>query len=115
MKENKSDDLIDLASKVAEESGVSVDKLLGDLEKNIQRVAKMCKSDAGKYKILGIDKFSGEDWLHGEYGTAEEALEEARKLTKEGMGYATHSDIATVYYAYDSDGKYLGGDTWHGE
>jgi hypothetical protein len=31
------------------------------------------------------------------------------------MGSATDSSIATVYYAYDPAGKYLGGDTWHKE
>lgn len=75
----------------------------------------MCKSDSGKYKVLGIDKFNGTDWVHGEYDTAGAALKEARKLTKEGMDYASHCDIATVYYAYDPEGKYLGGDIWNEE
>ena len=105
----------DLAKQVADESGVSSDQLLGDLERNIQRVARMKKSDAGKYKVLGIDKFDGSDWVHGEYNTADEALREARKMTKEAMGLASGSSIATVYYAYDPQGRYLGGDTWNKE
>ena len=105
----------DLAEQVADESGVSPDQLLGDLERNMQRVTGMRKSDAGKYKVLGIDKFDGSDWIHGEYDTADEALQEARKMTKKAMGSASDSSIATVYYAYDSQGRYLGGDTWNKE
>lgn len=79
------------------------------------RVAEMRRSDSRNYRVLGIDKFSGENWIHGEYRTAEEALDEARKMTREAMPHATGSSIATVYYAYDPKGKYLGGDIWHGE
>ena len=39
----------------------------------------------------------------------------ARKLTKEAMRDTSDSSIATVYYAYDPKGRYLGGDTWHNE
>ncbi len=69
----------------------------------------------GKYKVLGIDKWDGEDWLHGEYDSAEEALKEARKRTKECMSSASDRSIATVFYAYDPQGHYLGGDTWEKE
>ena len=31
------------------------------------------------------------------------------------MKDATDSSVATVYYAYDPDGNYLGGDTWYDE
>ena len=72
----------------------------------------MRKSDDGKYKVLGIDKFDGDDWLHGTYDTAEEALKEAREKTKEAMSSASDKSIATVFYAYDPKGNYLGGDAW---
>ena len=82
------------------------------LEKELQRVAEMRKSNAGKYKVLGIDKFDGSDWVHGEYDTEDMALWEARKMTKEAMSSASDFSVATVYYAYDPQGRYLGGDTW---
>ena len=55
------------------------------LKEIIQKVDKIRESDSKKYKVLGIDKFSGEDWVHGRYDTAEEALTESRRLTKERM------------------------------
>ena len=82
---------------------------------NFQRIADLKRSDAGKYKVIGIDKFDGGDWVQGEFDTPKEALEIARKLTEEAMRYASDSSIATVYYAYDPAGRYLGGDTWHNE
>lgn len=114
MDENKSGRAMDLAKRVSRESGTSVDALLKGLEANRQRVAKMT-SGSGKYTVLGIDKFDGTDWLCGRYDTAEEALREARRLTREAMPSASSANIATVYYAYDTDGNYLGGDTWCGE
>lgn len=68
--------------------------------------------DSKKCKVVGIDKFDGEDWLHGEYNTEKEALEEAIKQTKEAMKESSSGDIATVYYAYGTKGNYLGGDVW---
>jgi len=81
-------------------------------KRNIERVAKMRKSPEGKCKVIGVDKFDGEDWVEGEYDTPEEALKEARRLTEEAKPLASHHNVATVYYAYDRDGNYLGGDTW---
>lgn len=104
-----------LAELVARESGVPVSGLLANLEKEHQRIVGLRKSGTGKYKVLGIDKFDGTDWVHGEYKTAKKALEEARKMTKEAMDSASDSSIATVYYAYDPSGKYLGGDAWNGQ
>ena len=53
--------------------------------------------------------------MHGEYETAEEALRVARELTQNAMELASDSSVATVYYAYSPDGKYLGGDVWNNE
>jgi hypothetical protein len=82
---------------------------------NWKRVAELRKSEAGKYKVIGIDKFDGGDWVHAEYDSAEEALKTARELTRDAMSSASDASIATVYYAYTPSGKYLGGDTWHNE
>jgi len=82
---------------------------------NIERIAKMVKSPEGKYKVIGIKKFSGEDWIQGEYDTVKEALDVARELTEKKRPSAFSYKTAEVYYAYDPDGNYLGGDTWVGE
>ncbi len=106
---------LEIASALSRESGVPLDDILHAHHVKAQEVAEKRKSDSGNFRVLGIDKFDGEDWVHGEYGTKEEALEEARKMTREAMGSATDSSIATVYYAYDPSGNYLGGDTWDDE
>ncbi len=92
-----------------------IDGRVGALAPKYVRVAGKGESQQGKYKVLGIDKFDGEDWVHGEYDSADEALTVARKMTKEAMPLATHGSIATVYYAYDPKGRYLGGDVWNRE
>jgi len=95
---------------------MSIDDNCGDkLAANWKRVAELRKSGAGKYKVIGIDKFDGEDWVHAEYDSAEEALKTARELTRDAMSSASDASIATVYYAYAPSGKYLGGDTWHNQ
>jgi hypothetical protein len=91
------------------------DKSVEKYASTLERVAELKRSDDGKYKVIGIDKFDGEDWVQGEYSSAEEAMGVARKLTKKAMGSASDSSIATVYYAYNPKGGYLGGDTWHNE
>ena len=70
------------------------------------------KSPNGRFRVLGVDKFSVEDWVAGEFDTAEEALGFARKKSEEARPCASDHSIATIYYAYDPDGNYLGGDTW---
>ncbi|MBI5148952.1 hypothetical protein HZA33_04705 [Candidatus Pacearchaeota archaeon] len=60
-----------------------------------------------KYTVLGIDKCLNEDWLHGEYDTAEEALRVARRLTKKYEAFSESCDISMIFYAYAPDGKCL--------
>lgn len=112
MSEYKFPDLatLRLAKLVANERGVPVDDLLKELEAKIERTSELRKSRTGKYSVIGLDKFDNEDWVHGEYDTAKEAVEEARKRTKEERRYASDSSVATVYYAYDPSGRYLGGE-----
>ena len=104
------DDLIKLTIKEEGVDGLS--RRLNAMETKYERVSKMRKSDSGKYTVIGIDKFDGEDWIEGKYESAKQALGVARKKTKEAMHLASDSSVATVYYAYDSDGTYLGGDAW---
>lgn len=73
------------------------------------------KKPEGRYKVIGVDKFSDEDFELGCYDSAEEALKVAREKTRESMGHASDHSVATVYYVYAPDGKYLGGDAWVGE
>lgn len=82
------------------------------LTERIKHVHEMRNSNNGKYRVIGLDQFDYEDWIHGEYDTAEEAIETAEKLTEKARPYATDHSIATLYYAYDPDGKYIGGGHW---
>ncbi len=66
------------------------------------------RKNRGKYYVIGVDKFSNEDWLHGFYKTAKQALAESERKTIEQRKYASDSSVATVYYAYNPKGKYLG-------
>jgi len=104
-----------IAGAVSRESGVPLDDILHTHHINAEKVADKRKSDSGKCRVLGVDKFDGEDWIHGEYDTPQQALREARTMTKDAMKLASDSTIATVYYAYGPSGKYLGGDVWNEE
>ena len=73
------------------------------------------KAPLGKFIVVGVDKFSYEDWLEGTYDTAEQALKVARSKTEREKPLATDHSVATVYYAYDDQDNYLGGDIWVGE
>ncbi|MGV8169114.1 MAG: hypothetical protein ACP5N3_03595 [Candidatus Nanoarchaeia archaeon] len=66
----------------------------------------------GKYFVLGVDRFDDEDFFGGSFDTPQEAIEYAREKTKEAMPYASDASIATVYYAYNPQGGYIGGDAW---
>src|SRR3989344_1341997 len=89
----------ELIEGVADERGISPAELIIETETNQQRVTNLKRSPNGKYRVIGIDRFDGEDWLQNEYNTPQEALEEARRLTREAMPSATSETIATVYYA----------------
>lgn len=87
----------------------------------------------GKYQILGIDRYKppGSDdahWVVGDYDSQAEALRVAREKTREAGGFAMDASgqtasegseraraVATVYYVYDDEGRYLGGDIYEEE
>lgn len=64
---------------------------------------------AEKYKVVGIDRFSDEDWEEGVYSDKNKAIKKARSLTKKASKDSDNDSIATVYYVYDDKGNYLGG------
>jgi len=75
-----------------------------------------------RFKVICIDWFhdqpgdeDGAPIVVGRYRTAKEAVAAAREMTQDAMQYASHASVATVYYAHDDKGRYLGGDTWNGE
>lgn len=105
----------ELNKEATPETGFVTKEMIETTERNIERVAKMVKSPEGKCKVIGVDKFEGEDWVEGEYDTPEEALRVAQEKTNEEKPLASHHSVATVFYAYDSKGHYLGGDTWVNE
>lgn len=80
--------------------------------RNAQRVTQLRKNDDGKFRVIGLDKYDSEDWLEGEFDSAEEAIEVAERRTNESKANCTSADVATVFFAYNPNGEYLGGDTW---
>jgi hypothetical protein len=67
----------------------------------------------GKYRIIGVDRFeevhgSGQ-WVVGDYDDRDAALALARQQTRENLALASSPEIATFFYVYDDNGRYLGG------
>ena len=100
---------------MAEELGVTPESLIAEMQEKHDRVEDLRKSPDGKFRVIGIDKYDREDWLDSEYDTAEEALSVAREKTRTCMHLASDAEVATVFYAYDPEGTYLGGDVWNDE
>ena len=84
-------------------------------EDGLEKLARLKQSEKGLYKVLCVDKFDNSSCVAGEFETAQEALTYAREKTREAMDWASDSSIATVYYAYDPKGRYLGGDSYREE
>jgi hypothetical protein len=116
--EDSVSDMSDFTAKPAEDANRgSIDERITEKQvdafmSEFKRVEKLRKSPEGKYKVIGVDKFSSEDWVHGEYDTAGEAVEEARRLSMNDIAAGVDSSIATVYYAYDPAGRYINRDIW---
>jgi len=55
------------------------------------------KAPIGKYRVVGVDTFSNEDWIDGDFSTAAEAIERAR--SKGGVMLKTH--------VYDDTGLHI--------
>jgi hypothetical protein len=132
MSEEKGNDIIKQAEEVAEigerksqlreeaanlnraapEGELITKEMVEAAERKIERVAEMVKSPEGKCKVISIDRYSGDESIEGEYDDPGEAVRIAEEKTNESKRFATDATVATVYYAYDPEGNYLGGDTW---
>lgn len=108
-------DALRAAAGVARESGVPLDDIVSATVRRMKETHTRVKASKGKFRVVGIDKFEGSDWSYDEYDSAEKAVREARRLTNKAKGSASSYDCATVYYAYDDKGNYLGGDSWISE
>jgi hypothetical protein len=66
------------------------------------------KASQGKYRVIGEDRYSDEDYYVGEYETKEDAFEAANKQRNEALTVASDAVIADCYSVYDDEGKFLG-------
>lgn len=62
------------------------------------------KAPAGKTRVVGIDLFSHEDYLVGDYDSPEQAFKIADDHNAERSG-----EMDDVYYVYDDEGTYVRG------
>lgn len=72
----------------------------------------------GKFRILAIDKFGVPGESHrimGDVDSLEQALALARQAGREVAEQCGDPSMATVYYVYDDNGDYKGGDIYKGE
>ena len=120
MDDNKMDDklpkdYLKIAAAVSRESGAPLDDILHSAIAKREEVQGKTTNDDGKYTVLCLDKFEGEDFVYNTYASAETALSDARRLTDEAKRSASHHSVATVFLAYNPQGGYIGGDTWVGD
>ncbi len=57
---------------------------------------------AGKFRVVGVDLFSHEDYLVGDYGSRATALKVADAHNAKRSG-----PMADIYYVYDDQGTYI--------
>ena len=56
------------------------------------------KAPAGKFRVVGVDTFDGDDWVQGDFDTQEEALNVANEK----------GGTMTKMHVYDDKGRHLG-------
>ena len=67
-------------------------------------MATELRAPKGKIRVVGVDLFSHEDYLVGDYGSREAAFQIADEHNKKRSG-----SMADVYYVYDDEGNYIRG------
>ena len=60
------------------------------------------KAPQGKTRVVGVDLFSHEDYVVGDYNTRQEAINVAEQNNQ-----ARTVSIADIYYVYDDSGLYV--------
>jgi len=68
------------------------------------------KAPEGKVRVVGIDLFSHEDYLVGDYSNQKVAFDIA-----DGKNKKRHGAMDDVYYVYDDKGKYIRGNEATGQ
>ena len=71
------------------------------------------KPPKGKFRIMGIDQSETPGkghWVVEDLDNCEIAIRKAREMTRHAAKDAAHPSMATVFYVYDENGTYLGGD-----
>lgn len=85
-----------------------------------QSIDDLTVNTEGAYTIIGVaikddNPYSVDKRCTGE-NARERALAEATQLTGLNINLAgTDVHLATIYFVYDPQGKYIGGNTWKGE
>jgi len=67
-------------------------------------MATELRAPKGKIRVVGVDLFSHEDYLVGDYGSSETAFQIADEHNKKRAG-----SMDDVYYVYDDEGNYIRG------
>ena len=62
------------------------------------------KAPAGKFRVVGVDLFSHEDYLKGDYASQAEAYKVADDHNTKRSG-----SMDDIYYVYDDQGTYIRG------
>jgi protein-disulfide isomerase len=62
------------------------------------------KAPAGKFRVVGVDLFSHEDYLGGDYASQAEAYKVADDHNTKRSG-----SMDDIYYVYDDQGTYIRG------
>jgi hypothetical protein len=62
------------------------------------------KAPEGKIRIVGVDLFSSEDYLVGDYDDQDQAFRVADEHNSERSG-----SMSDVYYGYNDQGRYVRG------
>jgi hypothetical protein len=63
------------------------------------------KAPRGKYRVIGVDMFSNEDYLVGDYKNIIEAM---GVLVQKNQDAQKQGTLPDRYYAYDDKGRYIG-------
>ncbi|MFA5031085.1 MAG: hypothetical protein WC495_05880 [Patescibacteria group bacterium] len=63
------------------------------------------KAPKGKYRVIGVDMFSHEDYLVGDYATRLKAIHVVDEKKKKAQSQGSLPDR---YYAYNDKGEWIG-------